>query len=117
MPRKSPNPKKSSFNSEAQKRLKKLPSSDVFFKQLKFLLFIFLLSLIYIFNTHSVNSKRISVLKLQEDIKYLRGEHTSLKAQNVDLFRHSVLLEDVKEIDLDYSNEPLKIINYDKSKL
>ncbi len=54
------------------------------------------------------------MLKLQEEIKYLRGEHTALKAQSVDLFRHSVLLDEVKKMDLSYSDEPLTVISYEK---
>lgn len=117
MQRKQPISKTNPKNLKKQISAIKIPNSEMFFSQISFIIFLFGLSLIYIFNTHHANRSRMNTMKLQEEIKYLRGEHTALKAQSVDLFRHSVLLEEVKKLDLTYSDEPLKIISYEKEEL
>ncbi len=90
-----------------------ISSNDVLkYSQLSIIVFALLLVSLYFI--HQANNKRIAIQNLKEEIGKLRAEHTALKVEEVELFKHSSLLNEVKNMDLDYSDEPLKIIYYDK---
>jgi|GEM_PF-1783076 len=80
-----------------------------------FICFLFGLCVLMIYNTHCANRNRYKVVKLQNQLKELRWEYSTLKAQSVKDFRYSSLLKNVEDKGLRYTDNPLEVIYYSQN--
>ncbi len=81
-----------------------------YFENIRFMMFIGLLGLVYIANTHYAERNLREIGAVQQELKELRWEVMTTKSELMFKCRQSVIMQDVKSLGLQMSGPPRTII-------